>query len=79
MGARGLAFKRTGERVIPLNMRHLAIAGLVTAGGIATGVAIGAGALLAIIELDDGRHDIFGPDLPPADPRPLPPRLAPVR
>ena len=60
-------------------VKQLAIAGLVTAGGILTGLAIGAGSLLALLELDDGRHDIFGADLPPADPRPLPPRLAPVR
>lgn len=63
----------------PQRVKQLAIAGLVTAGGIATGVAIGVGALLAFLEVDDGRHDIFGSDLPPADPRVPAYPLAPVR
>jgi hypothetical protein len=37
------------------------------AAGASAGVLLGVGVLWAAVELDDGAHDIFGPDLPATD------------
>lgn len=38
----------------------------ILAAGASAGVLLGVGALWVALELDDGAHDIFGPDLPAA-------------
>lgn len=54
-------------------------AAAIAAGLFSTGILVGAGVLWAIVELDDGRHDIFGSESRSADTPVQPPRLYLVR